>query len=300
VPELRFAWLEITGKCQLACGHCYADSGPGGDHGSMRVDDWRRVIGELAAFGVTMVQFIGGEPMLHPDLLVLIEYALGKGLRVEVFSNLVHVPAAAWPVLERVGVSLATSYYSDDPAEHAGITGRPVHARTRSNVAEAVSRGIAVRAGVIDVLPNQRVGAAQRELALLGVPLTGTDRVREVGRGVRGGRSDTSQLCGHCTSGVVAISPHGAVWPCVFSRWLPVGNVLEASLADILGGPETERILTGLEEDFAARKPAVAGEGTELCDPQCGPACGPACHPSCWPTGAGPCTPNGGCQPNYD
>jgi hypothetical protein len=27
-------WLELTGKCQLACVHCYADSGPDKGHGS--------------------------------------------------------------------------------------------------------------------------------------------------------------------------------------------------------------------------------------------------------------------------
>jgi MoaA/NifB/PqqE/SkfB family radical SAM enzyme len=28
MAELSFVWLEITGKCQLECAHCYADSGP--------------------------------------------------------------------------------------------------------------------------------------------------------------------------------------------------------------------------------------------------------------------------------
>src|SRR4029077_7398440 len=27
-PRLSFLWLEVTGKCQLACEHCYAESGP--------------------------------------------------------------------------------------------------------------------------------------------------------------------------------------------------------------------------------------------------------------------------------
>ncbi|MGW1974119.1 radical SAM protein [Streptomyces sp. NPDC001889] len=303
VLELTFAWLEITGKCQLLCEHCYADSGPRGSHGPMESDDWRRVIEQLAARGVTMVQFIGGEPMLHPDLSALIGFALDRGLRVEVFSNLVHVPASLWPVLARQGVSLATSYYSDDPAEHAAVTGRPSHARTRANVAEAVRRGVPLRTGVIDVREGQRVFAAQRELEMLGVQQIGTDRLRQVGRGVRESAPDTSQLCGHCTSGVIAISPDGSVWPCVFSRWLPVGNVLDAALADILASPEAQRVRDELTADFAAREVAMEGDKPKpppLCDPKCGPACGPACNPSCWPTGAGPCTPNGGCQPNYD
>jgi MoaA/NifB/PqqE/SkfB family radical SAM enzyme len=27
VRPLDFLWLEVTGKCQLACSHCYASSG---------------------------------------------------------------------------------------------------------------------------------------------------------------------------------------------------------------------------------------------------------------------------------
>ena len=60
--NLNFVWLEITGKCQLECLHCYAESGPGGTHGAMTAANWRRVIDECADLGVEMVQFIGGEP----------------------------------------------------------------------------------------------------------------------------------------------------------------------------------------------------------------------------------------------
>jgi MoaA/NifB/PqqE/SkfB family radical SAM enzyme len=93
---IRFMWLEITGRCQLSCIHCYAGSGPDGGHGTMTAADWERVIGEAAAAGVEMVQFIGGEPTLHPDLPRLVDHALAQGLEVEVFSNLVHVAPALW------------------------------------------------------------------------------------------------------------------------------------------------------------------------------------------------------------
>jgi hypothetical protein len=32
---LRFVWCELTSLCNLACRHCYADSGPYGNHGTM-------------------------------------------------------------------------------------------------------------------------------------------------------------------------------------------------------------------------------------------------------------------------
>lgn len=78
---VRFMWLEITGKCQLECVHCYADSGPDGTAGSMTTNDWYRVIDEAASMGIRMVQFIGGEPTLHPDLPDLKLYVAARLLR---------------------------------------------------------------------------------------------------------------------------------------------------------------------------------------------------------------------------
>ncbi len=301
MPRVHFAWLEITGSCQLVCEHCYAESGPNGIHGTMRTEDWYRVIDELSAYGAAMVQFIGGEPTLHPDLPALIAYALDRCLQVELFSNLVHVPAELWALLGRSGVSLATSYYSDDPAEHAMITGRPGYARTKANIMEAVRRGISIRAGIIEVRSEQRSSAAKTELLTIGVREVGVDRVRQVGRGAHDTQPDTSQLCGQCASGVIAVSPDGEVWPCVFSRWMTLGNVLEAELADILTGTEAERVRGELRAEFVQRAAAKpCGPTKQPCDPKCGPACGPACNPQCWPTGTGPCRPKGGCQPNYD
>ncbi|MFI9064423.1 SPASM domain-containing protein [Streptomyces sp. NPDC053429] len=45
------------------------------------------------------------------------------------------------------------------------------------------------------------------------------------------------QLCGYRGQGNATVSGSGDVCPCVFSRWLPVGNVLDNSLADIRTGP---------------------------------------------------------------
>src|SRR5882757_9991871 len=117
-----FLWLEITGKCQLECTHCYAESGPTGTHGALTSDDWMRVLDQAVALGVTMVQFIGGEPTLHPALLQLIDHALNLRLEVEVFSNLVHVTPQMWTCFERPGVRLACSYYSDEAAQHVAVT----------------------------------------------------------------------------------------------------------------------------------------------------------------------------------
>ncbi len=76
---VSFLELEITGKCSLRCAHCYAESSPHGDHSVMTTSDWERVIDDARTAGVTTVQFIGGEPTMHPDLPWLVRYALAAG-----------------------------------------------------------------------------------------------------------------------------------------------------------------------------------------------------------------------------
>lgn len=290
-----FLWLEITSRCQLQCTHCYAESGPTGTHGVMTVRDWARVLDQAGSADIETVQFIGGEPILHPGLSALIEHALRQGLSVEVFSNLVHVTDELWKVFSQSRVSLATSYYSDQPEQHATITGRASYARTKKNIAEAIRRNIPLRAGVIDLGGNQRADHARKELTDLGVLSIGYDRLRQVGRGIRDQQASMEQLCGHCGHGVAAISPDGVMWPCVFSRWLPIGNLLKDELVEILASPEADRVRAKLTQKFASRNPRQGagsdGERRPNCSPTCSP-CSPRCNPSCQPY----CTPSP-CQP---
>ncbi|WP_405887891.1 radical SAM/SPASM domain-containing protein [Streptomyces sp. NBC_01136] len=233
---LRMLWLDMTRLCQLACTHCYNDSGPQGDHGSMTGDDWTSVLGQAVRLGVQQIQLTGGEVTMYPGALALVDRAQTLGLKVEVYSNLVHVTNEWWEALQRDGITLATSYYSDHATEHNAMTGRPSHARTRSNIVQAVNLGIPLRAGVIVGSDEQRAGEARRELEDLGVSNVRMDDVRPFGRGAQGQAPDVAKLCGRCGTDRAAIGPNGEVSPCVFSAWLNVGNVKDTPLADILGG----------------------------------------------------------------
>jgi MoaA/NifB/PqqE/SkfB family radical SAM enzyme len=282
-----FAWLEITGFCNLACRHCYANSSPQGTHGVMAAADWLRVIGELTAMGVGDVQFIGGEPTLHPELPGFVRYALGKGMRVEVFSNLTHIRPEVWDVLRLPGVRVAFSYYSDQEADHDDVTeARGAHARTRANVQKAHELGVALRGSVIDVLRGQRAGDAERDLLQLGIRDVRTDRVRPFGRGADGAYPDMRRLCGMCGRAKFAVSPDGDVWPCVFARWMKLGNVRERSLQEIYDGVAMRAARAELE--------AVFPESAVRMGPTCLPECNPA-FDTCSPQTV--CAPDAACEP---
>lgn len=278
--SISFLWLEITGQCQLECVHCYADSSPSGTHGTMTAQDWQRVINEAADIGVRTVQFIGGEPTLHPALPSLVGHALNRELAVEVFTNLVHVTDALWELFSRPGVSLATSYYSDDAEQHNAITRRPTHARTKANIEKAIALGIPLRTGVIDLGRGQRAGEARDELVNLGVPQIGYDRLREVGRGIRDQGESAAQLCGRCGDGAAAVAPDGSVRPCIMSRWMEVGNVRRQGLANTLASmPDARESLTAQ---------GMPGRGRQDCPPR-GQDCYP--HNRFVPVGGAPCNP---------
>jgi radical SAM protein with 4Fe4S-binding SPASM domain len=244
----------------------------------MTTGDWRRVLDEAADLGVNDVQFIGGEPTLHPHLAELVQHALGRGLAVEVYSNLVRVTDTLWDVFQRPGVRLATSYYSPDAAQHDAITDRRSHDRTLTNTREALMRGIPLRVGVVEVDDGQDVAGAVTELESLGVRSVSVDRLRQVGRGVRNQAPSVEQLCGRCADSTLAVTPSGDVLPCVFARWLVLGNVRDAALREINESAAPTR--SELRSRFVLQG---------ACDPKCDTRCQP-------------CPPNGdgqfpGCPP---
>ena len=78
---------NITRTCNLRCVHCYSDSDARAYPGELSTKEAKRVIDDLAGFGVPALLFSGGEPLLRPGLLELIEYATGNGLRVTLSTN---------------------------------------------------------------------------------------------------------------------------------------------------------------------------------------------------------------------
>jgi len=267
--------LEITGVCQLRCTHCCTDSSPQAPAGTMTVDDWRTVIDDIQELGIPMVQFIGGEPTLNPHLPHLVDHALTRGLTCEVYTNLVHIRPSLWNVFERQGVCLATSYYSDAPAQHEAITrGRGSHARTRANLIEALRRGIPTRVGIVEVLENQRVAEAEAELRRLGISSIRIDRTRRIGRAATSGETPSvGELCGNCFRHRVAISPDGAVSGCILSRFMTAGNVRQQRLADILTSDQWAKATATVPMPRAG---ACGPDDSSDCDPASTPACLPS------------------------
>jgi uncharacterized radical SAM superfamily Fe-S cluster-containing enzyme len=77
--------IEVNSKCNLACPLCLADSDGPGSHSTGFELNKDQVSYMLDKFVETedqpeVVQFSGGEPSLHPQILEFIELAMGRGI----------------------------------------------------------------------------------------------------------------------------------------------------------------------------------------------------------------------------
>ena len=78
---------NCTGRCNLRCLHCYASGLNGDGDEQMNTEQAARFIGDLAEFGVPVILFSGGEPLLRHDLFELAGLAASHGLRTALSTN---------------------------------------------------------------------------------------------------------------------------------------------------------------------------------------------------------------------
>lgn len=96
---------NVTRRCNLHCGHCYADARDRDFPGELSFAEGERLLEQLAEFEVPTVLFSGGEPLLRPDLLDLAATARRLGMRTVLSTNGTRIDAAAAAAIAAAGFS---------------------------------------------------------------------------------------------------------------------------------------------------------------------------------------------------
>ena len=78
---------NVGRRCNLRCRHCYSASHDREYTGELTLDEGRSLLNDLAAYGVPVVLFSGGEPLLRADIFDLISHAVSLKLRAVVSTN---------------------------------------------------------------------------------------------------------------------------------------------------------------------------------------------------------------------
>ena len=78
---------NCTRQCNLSCIHCYANADSQRSPEEMDTAAGKAFISDLADFGVPVILFSGGEPLLRKDLFPLASLARELGIRVALSTN---------------------------------------------------------------------------------------------------------------------------------------------------------------------------------------------------------------------
>ncbi|MBM4445792.1 MAG: radical SAM protein [Chloroflexi bacterium] len=78
---------NCTRKCNLCCVHCYSSAGEQDPAGVLTTEQAKSFIHDLADFGVPVILFSGGEPLLRQDIFKLAHFAREQGMRTVLSTN---------------------------------------------------------------------------------------------------------------------------------------------------------------------------------------------------------------------
>jgi len=96
---------NTTRACNLNCIHCYARAVHQSHDRELTTEEGFNLIDDLATFGVPVLLFSGGEPLLRSDLPELTRYAVSKGMRAVISTNGTLITEEKAMLLKDTGVS---------------------------------------------------------------------------------------------------------------------------------------------------------------------------------------------------
>ncbi len=96
---------NVTRQCNLKCVHCYAHAKNIAVDNELSTAEGKKLIENLSQFGVPVILFSGGEPLMREDLPELASYAVEKGMRAVISTNGTLISNEMAYTLKRIGLS---------------------------------------------------------------------------------------------------------------------------------------------------------------------------------------------------
>lgn len=144
----RVLTLAITGTCNLSCGHCWVESGPGA-LAAMPAAAIFRLLREFAALGGAGIRITGGEPLCHPAWLESLRLARDLGfaqLALQTNATLLDSDAVAkLAALAAPSLAIQVSLEGACAASHDQIRGKGSFAATLAGLERLVAAGLGSR-----------------------------------------------------------------------------------------------------------------------------------------------------------
>jgi len=124
---LRQLYFYLTEGCNLACRHCWLApkfDPDGSRYAMLPVEAFETVVHEAKPLGLNGVKLTGGEPLLHPEFVGLLEIVRREKLRLTVETNgLLCTPEMAAEIAKSPRPFVSVSMDGADAATHEWVRG---------------------------------------------------------------------------------------------------------------------------------------------------------------------------------
>ena len=94
----------INRKCNLKCKHCYSDALDVAAPDELSTSEAKKLLDTVAAWGIQLLIFDGGEPLCRQDFFEIAKYASDKRMRIVVGSNGTLIDVETASRIKQVGV----------------------------------------------------------------------------------------------------------------------------------------------------------------------------------------------------
>jgi MoaA/NifB/PqqE/SkfB family radical SAM enzyme len=134
-------YMMVTGKCDMACKYCIAQHKLNGDLGGL--DEWKRAADIAYMLGNRHINYGGGEPLMTPFILDLIDYASRRDTIVRMNTNGNLLNKDMLHALDEVGLDalvISIDALGGDPNRKFGKDLTPEMERTLQCIAESKFR----------------------------------------------------------------------------------------------------------------------------------------------------------------
>lgn len=263
---LKKVYLEITNICNLSCSFC---PGTKRKNKIMSTEEFALLIDKLCGYTEFLYFHLMGEPLIHPELCKLLDMAGGRGFKVIITTNGTLLEKAgdvllASPAVHKINISLQSfeANCGNDPtgyvaacaefARRAGEQGKLCVLRLW-NEGGLNSLNSEIRAAVSKTFPEPWRQSRQSVVLADRVFLESGDKFDWPDLGAE--ELGASCFC-YGLRDQIGVLCDGTVVPCCLDHEgdIPLGNLFEEELDEILSGVRATKIREGFSKRLAVEE----------------------------------------------
>ncbi len=242
--------VEPVYGCNLSCSYCWHSITHFFEHKSKRPrfmtwDVFKRMVDQAPPSVESLAFALIGEPLLHPDIYSMIDYAHAKGLRTVLYTNGTLLSGSAQTRL--ADSALDVLVISVEPDEPNSLKHRGVRLQT---LLSKIDGFLSVKPKTMEVKLSMVVHADNVN-AIRSMERRYKGRIDHIKLSpmIRYNGTHSAQPCIEPWRGSLGVLTSGDVTPCCVSAgyWpITIGNIMDMDLESIANGREFENFLTSM------------------------------------------------------